>query len=137
MPNLTKKEKWAAFGLGAIGYPLIEILWRKRTHVSMAVAGGLCCSLLYRIHLRDKPLLSRCLSGALSITAVELVTGLIVNRWLRLRVWDYSGDRFHLLGQICLRYTIYWFILSGLVSPLCKKMREFLTKMEILQSNSR
>ena len=127
--RLTKKENWAAFGLGAIGYPLLEMLWRRRTHFSMAVAGGICFSLLYRIHLRKKPLLARCLTGALSITVVEMITGLIVNRWLHLRVWDYSRDRFHLLGQVCLRYTFYWFILSGLISPVCKKMRAYLREI--------
>jgi len=127
--RLTRKENWAAFGFGAVGYPLLEMLWRRRTHLSMAIAGGLCFSLLYRIHLHKKPLLARCLAGALCITAVELVMGLVVNRWLQLRVWDYSRDRFQLLGQVCLRYTVYWFILSGLIAPVCKKMRFYFTKI--------
>ena len=129
--QLSRKENWLAFGLGAVGYPLLEMLWRRRTHVSMAVAGGICFSLLYRIHLRERPLLTRCLAGALSITAVELMTGLIVNRLLHLRVWDYSRDRFHLLGQVCLRYTFYWFALSGLIAPVCRKMRLHFSKIQM------
>ena len=30
-----------AFVVGAIGYPLLELIYRKRTHYSMAVAGGI------------------------------------------------------------------------------------------------
>ena len=128
MTRLSRKESLLVVGFGAVAYPLLEMLWRRRTHVSMAVAGGMCFSLLYRIHLREKPLLARCLAGALSITAVELITGLIVNRLLHLRVWDYSRNRFHLLGQVCLRYSLYWFALSGLIAPVCGKMRLHFTK---------
>lgn len=127
--RVSKKEGCAVFGVGAVGYPLLELLWRRRTHFSMAVAGGVCFSLLYRIHLRKSPLWARCLAGALSITVVELITGLIVNRWLRLRVWDYSGNRFHFMGQVCLRYTFFWLILTGLTSPLCKKIRQHFVKL--------
>ena len=130
--HLTNKEKLTAFGVGAICYPLLEMLWRRRTHVSMALAGGICFSLLYRIHLSKKPLALRCLMGALSISVVELLIGLIVNRALRLNVWDYSRDRFHLLGQVCLRYTVYWFVFSGLIAPVCRRMRRYFAKIKIL-----
>lgn len=125
---MSKKETVAVFLLGAAGYPLLELLWRRRTHVSMALAGGICFSLLYRIHARKAPLFSRCLMGALAITSVEFITGLIVNRLLRLGVWDYSRAKAHLLGQVCLYYSCLWFVLSGLVSPLCGKLRLYFSK---------
>ena len=28
------------FLVGAVGYPALEMLWRRRTHPSMALAGG-------------------------------------------------------------------------------------------------
>ena len=48
------------------------------------------------------------------ITGVEFVTGLIVNVWLGLKVWDYSNLPYNVLGQICLLYVFIWFFLSPL-----------------------
>ena len=38
------------FGIGAIGYSLIELAFRGRTHWTMAVTGGGCAVALYRMH---------------------------------------------------------------------------------------
>ena len=35
------------------------------------------------------------------ITAVEFTSGLILNVWLGLGIWDYSNMPFNILGQIC------------------------------------
>ena len=45
------------------------------------------------------------------ITAMEFITGIIVNKWLDLKVWDYGRMPFHLFGQICIPFVI---IFSGL-----------------------
>ena len=45
------------------------------------------------------------------VTAGEFITGIIVNKWLKLNVWDYSDQPFHLLGQICFAFII---LFSGL-----------------------
>lgn len=119
----SAKESAAVFAIGAIGYPLLELLWRKRTHPSMALAGGVCFLAIYRVHAQKRPLLSRCVRGALAVTGVELFTGLLVNRLLRLGVWDYSRRRFALFGQICASYSALWFLICALASPLCAKLR--------------
>ena len=41
-----------------------------------------------------------------SHTAVELLTGLVVNR--DYQVWDYRDQPGNLLGQICPRFTALW-----------------------------
>ena len=125
---MSGKEKAAVFAIGAAGYPLLELLYRKRTHCSMALAGGICFSLIYRIHKSRRSFLSRCLRGAAAITAVELATGLVVNKLMRLHVWDYSRARFNLLGQVCPRYTAIWFALTAAVAPLCGVLRRSLAE---------
>jgi len=97
------------FLLGAILYVLIELLWRGKSHISMALAGGTSLTLLFG--LRQLPLVLFCLFGCLLITAVEFLAGCVVNLWLRLAVWDYSGRKHNLYGQVCLRYTGYWALL--------------------------
>ena len=106
-------EQAVIFVFGAINYLAIEILWRGHTHWTMAVAGGLCAMLIYvfNAEFNDMHWLYKCFVGAIIITSVELVTGLIVNMTLKWDVWDYSERTFNFLGQICLQYFVYWFLL--------------------------
>lgn len=108
-------EKMAYFpriALGGALYCLIEVLWRGYSHVSMFLVGGFCFWILSRIGRLRRPLWQRALLGAVTVTAVEFLSGLLLNRVLRLGVWDYSAYRFNLLGQICLLYFLLWI-------PLC------------------
>ena len=101
------------FLFGAVGYGLIEILWRGRTHISMLLLGGLCFSFIRCLASRSKKnIFSLSLLSALFITGAEFMAGCAVNLWWHLNVWDYSAYRFNLLGQICLLYSVLWFFLS-------------------------
>ncbi len=102
-----------AFSLGGWAYVGIELLWRRRTHWSMFLTGGLCFTLLYALAtLTSLPMLVQCALGALIITAVEFIVGCVVNLGLGWNVWDYSHNRFNLMGQICPAFTVLWFTLS-------------------------
>lgn len=111
------------FVCGAVAYPALEVLWRGYSHYSMALAGGVCCLMLYLLHrlFFDWPLLLRAVGGAFVITLVEFIFGAVFNLLLGMAVWDYSDVRFNLLGQVCLRYFLLWCGLSAafsfLVSP--------------------
>lgn len=107
--------------LGGIGYPTLEILFRGRTHWTMAVAGGLSLRVLRRIHHkhRHRTLLSQALRGGLSITAVEYAIGRVFNR--KHRIWDYRKMPLNLRGQVCLPYTLFWCALSGTALALMRK----------------
>ena len=117
--------------IGSAGYSLIEILWRGFTHWTMAVTGGICFVVLYRLdrrHSRER-LPFKCLRGAAAITAIEFLVGCIVNLKLHWQVWDYSGSFGNLLGQICPLYTIFWFFLCIPVYWLTGKIRNLLAKV--------
>ena len=101
--------------IGGVTYMGIEILWRGHTHWSMGVLGGVCFVL---IGLLDggqdhPPLWLQMLEGGALVAALELITGLIVNRWLGWNVWDYSDMPLNLWGQVCLPFTAAWFFLSA------------------------
>lgn len=110
----------ALFIAGGAIYVMLELLWRGRSHVSMAIAGGVSLVLLYGVFTRfpAMPLLPRCVLGACIITAVEFITGAIVNVRMRLAVWDYSMLPYNLYGQICLRYSLLWMLLCVPASVL-------------------
>lgn len=100
--------------LGSWGYPLLEIIWRGWSHWSMALAGGVCFGLLGQVSERlHKSMLLRCAAGSAAITAVELLFGCVFNLALHLQVWDYSEEWLNLGGQICVRYSLIWFVLSA------------------------
>ena len=100
------------FSAGGLTYVGMELLWRGRSHISMFFAGGTCFLLLGKLNkLRPQlPLLVRGSLGALTITQVELLTGLLVNR--QYTVWDYRDAPLNFLGQVCLPYSLLWIPLS-------------------------
>lgn len=51
------------------------------------------------------------LAGAALVTAAEFAVGCVVNLLLGWNVWDYSGWRVQLLGQICLVFCLLWYLL--------------------------
>ena len=103
---------------GAIYYG-IEVLHRGYSHWSMFLLGGLCFVLvgsenefLRETFEIDLPLFPQMLIGMLIITALEFITGLIVNIQLGWNIWDYSDQPFNFMGQICPGASFAWFWLS-------------------------
>ena len=103
------------FALGGTAYYLIELAWRQSSHWSMFLAGGLCFQTIHNINsrLRDKKCIwEKCLIGSGVITSVEFVFGCVVNLSLHWNIWDYSRVPFNLLGQICLPFSMMWYLLT-------------------------
>ena len=115
---------------GGIVYGIIEIIWRRHTHWTMVITGGICFVLLYRIYrkLRKISLLAKCVIGASIITAVEFVVGCIVNLWLKMNVWDYSKVYLNVFGQICPIYSVLWGFLCVPIVFVCNKIPAFFEK---------
>lgn len=106
-------EALFSFALGGALYVLIELLYRGRSHWSMAIAGGFAFLILHGIFTRFQlNIIVQCLIGALVITAIELIIGYLVNIRYQLSVWDYSSLPYNYRGQICLRYSFYWGLLT-------------------------
>ena len=105
------------FITGGLIYLLIEVLFRGWTHWSMFLVGGLCyleIGLINELFPWSMALTSQMLISALVITANEFVSGVILNLWLGWGVWDYTHMPYNLLGQVCLLFTVLWFLLSPL-----------------------
>ena len=83
------RRKMVLFAVGGTGYSMLEILYRGRTHWTMAVLGGLCLMLLASIVRRRPhwPLWKLSAAGAAAVTLAELAAGLLVNRILGWGVW--------------------------------------------------
>lgn len=112
---MLKRLLWL-FGICGAVYVLLELIYRGRSHISMFFAAGLsavgiwvCCNCR---RVKNRCLLLKCALGSAVITAVEFCTGVVVNLWMRLAVWDYSAMPFNLLGQVCLPFSLVWFVLT-------------------------
>lgn len=103
------------FAAGGFAYGGLEIISRGFSHISMFIAGGICfilIGLLNEVYPQQMSFISQMVVSAVIITVVEFITGLIVNIWLKLNVWDYSNKPYNLMGQICLLNSTLWFIIS-------------------------
>lgn len=121
------------FMIGGFAYGAVENLSRGYSHISMFFAGGICfvlIGLLNEIFSWDMAVVSQMAISAGIITCVEFISGLIVNVWLKLNVWDYSDQPYNVLGQVCLLYTNIWFFLSLFAILLDDYLRYYLLREE-------
>ncbi len=98
------------FALGGGAYVGLELLWRGRSHPSMFAAGGVSFLLLGKIRETSLPLWIKPVAGSAVITAVELGTGLLLNR--QYQIWDYRAVPGNFKGQICLPFSLLWIPVS-------------------------
>lgn len=116
--RVTKKcsEYLFLWTLGGCIYYSIEIVFRGFSHWSMFVLGGmaLCfCTFQGQTMHWSEPLWKQIIRAVIFVTALEFTTGIIVNKWFRLEVWDYSDQPLQLWGQICVPFMI---LFSGLLA---------------------
>lgn len=113
------------FLIGAVLYPVLEIVWRGYSHITMAFAGGICLCGIWYIddRLADSGIVLRALLCSGLITAVEFIFGCVFNLALGMNVWDYSDRFLNLFGQICIGYSVLWFFLSIAVLRVCRYIK--------------
>lgn len=123
-------EYTAVFAVGAVGYALIELLWRGRTHWTMMLTGGVCMAFIYHTEKRycDAPRWKRCLADTEMISLCELAVGFFVNILFDWHVWDYSSLPLNIFGQICPLYAFLWFMLCLPTTYMCTAMQKYILR---------
>lgn len=104
-------------------YSIMEILFKgseRGTHWSMFVLSGLAGVIfidgLNNVFSYEMDLILQATICSIMITIWEYFTGNIFN--LDYQIWDYRNIPFNFDGQICLPFTILWFILSIIFIPV-------------------
>ena len=103
------------FAVGGLLYNVLELAWRGWSHWTMFFLGGLCfvcLGLINEVIPWIIPLWRQVVIGACVITALEFLTGCVVNLWLEWDVWDYSQLPGNVLDQVCPQYFILWLPVS-------------------------
>lgn len=94
---------------GGMAYFNFEILFRD-IRISMIICGGLC---FYTIGLLNEgknwhpSFLFQMILGSLIIITYEYLTGVIVNIYLNLHVWDYSKVPFNYRDRFVFLFLLY------------------------------
>jgi hypothetical protein len=92
----------------------------------MIPVGGICGILLDAInetHLKKYPMALQSWIGTTIILAIELTSGLTLNRVFGLGTWTYEHLPFNLLGQICLTNAILFYFFTPYVFWLGDTLR--------------
>lgn len=72
---------------------------------------GALVVLISTLPVRSMPVLVY-LFGMLGATLLELVTGICMEKLFHVRYWDYSSQKFHYKGHICLSSSLAWGVFS-------------------------
>ena len=82
----------------------------------MVIVGGICGLFLGMLnewkYSKKFPLLLQGLIGLVFILSAELTSGIVLNIWLGLGIWDYSGQPFNFMGQICLKNGFLFLLIT-------------------------
>ncbi|MBE7057482.1 MAG: hypothetical protein E7387_00055 [Ruminococcaceae bacterium] len=74
--------------------------------------------------------------GGLVATLVEYILHYIYQEWLGVMIWDYSDVSYNINGRICLTFTFFWCILSGIlvyfIHPIIEKNMTSIPKSLLL-----
>ncbi|MDR7813061.1 putative ABC transporter permease [Lacrimispora sp.] len=66
------------------------------------------------------------LFGMLGASALEYVTGYVMERLFKMKYWDYSNNPFNLNGYVCLTNSIAWGFLTLLLTEVIHRPLEWL-----------
>lgn len=115
----TFLKNFMLFCIGFTVYMCIEGVWKTFVSGSaqsffMGLLGGLVfltCGFINKLFTWEMPLVVQTLIGTIITLILEFGTGLILNVWLKLGIWDYSDLPMNIMGQISLPFTFVWVIL--------------------------
>ena len=114
------KETFRLFVMFIVGfcvYITIEVLYRSYSYPIMGLMGSILFILIDDINERydwDIELPYQAIIGGIYATMLEFVVGLLDRIYFHQQMWDYSEEFLNFQGVICLRFSIYWCLLTVL-----------------------
>lgn len=65
---------------------------------------------------------------------IELITGILIEKMFKMRLWNYSNRSFNIQGHVCLEFSIYWgflaFLLITVINPAFNKIVLYLIETD-------
>ena len=117
-------------------YCMIEILFRGWSHWSMFVLTGflgvLCVDSINNTLSFDCDYIVQILISTILCTIGEGISGIILNVWLQLNVWDYSKMTFgtFFFGQCNVLFCFAWMLIISIIIFYCDAYNYYILKIE-------
>lgn len=117
-------------------YCMIEILFRGWSHWSMFVLTGFlgvfCVDSINNTLSFDCDYIVQILISTILCTIGEGISGIILNIWLQLNVWDYSKMIFgtFFFGQCNVLFCFAWALIISVVIFYCDAYNYYILKIE-------
>ena len=117
-------------------YCMIEILFRGWSHWSMFVLTGFlgvfCIDSINNVLSFDCDYIVQILISTILCTIGEGISGIILNVWLQLNVWDYSKMTFgtFFFGQCNVLFCFAWALIISVVIFYCDAYNYYILKIE-------
>ena len=118
-------------------YCMIEILFRGWSHWSMFILTGFlgvfCVDSINNTLSFDCDYIVQILISTILCTIGEGISGIILNVWLQLNVWDYSKMAFgtFFFGQCNVLFCVAWALIIGLFAIFyCDAYNYYILKIE-------
>lgn len=117
-------------------YCMIEILFRGWSHWSMFVLTGFlgvfCVDSINNTLSFDCDYIVQILISTILCTIGEEISGIILNIWLQLNVWDYSKMTFgtFFFGQCNVLFCFAWALIISVVIFYCDAYNYYILKIE-------
>ena len=107
------------FFIGLIGGLILELVYRsvntKRIVMPRFVnfqMYGLTTAFLSSLYYLNIPMIIKLLLIFIFPTLIELITGYLYLKIKGVYLWDYSKEPLNFKKLVCLRFSIYWFIIA-------------------------
>ena len=117
-------------------YYMIEILFRGWSHWSMFVLTGFlgvfCVDSINNTLSFDCDYIVQILISTILCTIGEGISGIILNVWLQLNVWDYSKMAFgtFFFGQCNVLFCFAWMLIISIIIFYCDAYNYYILKIE-------
>ena len=117
-------------------YCMIEILFRGWSHWSMFVLTGFlgvfCVDSINNTLSFDCDYIVQILISTILCTIEEGISGIILNVWLQLNVWNYSKMTFgtFFFGQCNVLFCFAWMLIISIIIFYCDAYNYYILKIE-------
>ena len=117
-------------------YCMIEILFRGWSHWSMFVLTGFlgvfCVDSINNTLSFDCDYIVQIIISTILCTIGEGISGIILNVWLQLNVWDYSKMTFgtFFFGQCNVLFCFAWMLIISIIIFYCDAYNYYILKIE-------
>lgn len=122
--SITVSNLIAFFAIYSFMGWMIEVVYRSLTQRQFINAGflfgpftpiygfGAAFIIFIDFLIHPWPLPVKIIVYGIILTTIEYLTGYMLEKAFKLKLWDYSQNKFNLNGRVCLLFSVFWAIMA-------------------------